>query len=399
VGVTETPAAAIGLERFRAVREELERSVLPRATSLEGRSFTFQASLHGLTLRPGSYVALGDDRLGQILALRMDRVEGAAMDVDEMRAGVPLRLAAGEGAVLDGDGAPFHDAPLRSAELAEIEVWTAGAARVPLPIGSLATAPGVAAAVDARGFDRHTFVCGQSGSGKTYALGVLLEQLLVGTGLRIVVLDPNSDFVRLGEARPGVTGYAPEVDVHTTAVVDPARRCVVIDLGALATQTEQQLVAATVLEALWRRREDRNPVLVVIDEAHNVCPARPDSELSALATDGAIRIAAEGRKFGMYLLACSQRPQKVHENVLTQMDNLVLMRLNSSADTAFAQSAFSFAPAGLVAEAPGFRLGEALVAGKLAAAPTLVRFGARLSEEGGGDVPATWLESPDPLGG
>ena len=34
------------------------------------------------------------------------------------------------------------------------------------------------------------------------ALGVILEQLLLGTGLRIVVLDPNADFVRLGEARP-----------------------------------------------------------------------------------------------------------------------------------------------------------------------------------------------------
>ena len=47
-------------------------------------------------------------------------------------------------------------------------------------------------------------MCGQSGSGKTYSLGVMLEQLLLETELRIVVLDPNSDFVRLGELREGV---------------------------------------------------------------------------------------------------------------------------------------------------------------------------------------------------
>lgn len=47
--------------------------------------------------------------------------------------------------------------------------------------------------------NRHTFWCGQSGSGKTYALGVLLEQVLLRTRLPIVVLNPNSDFVCLGE--------------------------------------------------------------------------------------------------------------------------------------------------------------------------------------------------------
>ena len=44
-------------------------------------------------------------------------------------------------------------------------------------------------------------MCGQSGSGKTYSLGVLLERLLMETSLRVVVLDPNSDYVRLGEPR------------------------------------------------------------------------------------------------------------------------------------------------------------------------------------------------------
>jgi len=53
-------------------------------------------------------------------------------------------------------------------------------------------------------------------------------------------------------------------------------------------------------------------------------------------------------------------------------------------------------PAGLV---PGqqsvirsatFRQGEGLIAGKISPEPALLRFGARISEEGGADVPATW---------
>ena len=54
-----------------------------------------------------------------------------------------------------------------------------------------------------------------------------------------------------------------------------------------------------------------------------------------------MRIAAEGRKFGLYLLVSTQRPQKVHPNVVSQCDNLVLMRLNSAADLAYAAGASS----------------------------------------------------------
>jgi hypothetical protein len=35
-------------------------------------------------------------------------------------------------------------------------------------------------------------------------------------------------------------------------------------------------------------------------------------------------------------------------------------------------------------------MGESLVGGKIASHPAFVRFGPRISEEGGADVPATW---------
>jgi DNA helicase HerA-like ATPase len=167
-------------------------------------------------------------------------------------------------------------------------------------------------------------------------------------------------------------------------------RCLVVDLGALDTNVEQALVAGAVLDELWRRREERDPVLIVIDEAHAVCPAAPEEALSALATEHAVRIAGEGRKFGRYLLVSTQRPQTVAQTVVSQCDNLVLMRLNSTADTAAVARLFSYAPSGLIDQAPVLGLGEALVAGKLSPTPALLRFDARLSVEGGGDVPATW---------
>ena len=46
------------LDRYRAVRQQLEEEILPLATSVDGRRFSYQASLHGLRLQPGAYVVL-----------------------------------------------------------------------------------------------------------------------------------------------------------------------------------------------------------------------------------------------------------------------------------------------------------------------------------------------------
>ena len=468
------------LEEHRGVREALEAALLPLATSVDGRRFEFQVSLQGLELEPGAYVAIeggGSPRLGQLLSLELRHQDTAAPG---MAGQVRLRAGGGEGVVLDGDGRPFHDALVRRATPDEVGAWLEGTRpdRAQLDVGELALARGVPFRLDAGGFGRHTFLCGQSGSGKTYALGVLLERLLMETRLRVVVLDPNSDYVRLGEprmdderyreaaaavhVRSGTSGpdrirvrfrdlspvhqagllrldpladraeYAELValvedgsirsleDLAESAAEDlklrahnlgidrfgiwpgPAGeslldelvssagpRCLVVDLGSLGTREEQTLTAGAVLERLWRERARREPVAIVIDEAHNVCPAEPADRLTALATEDAIRIAGEGRKFGLYLIVVSQRPQKAHENVLSQCDNLVLMRMNSVADLAHVAGIFSFVPPGLVERATAFDQGEALAAGKIASHPTLIRFGSRISYEGGADV-AGW---------
>jgi DNA helicase HerA-like ATPase len=170
----------------------------------------------------------------------------------------------------------------------------------------------------------------------------------------------------------------------------PTSRCTVVDLGSLETMEEQRLVAEAVLSTLWSQRRSRTPCLVVIDEAHNICAADPTDLVARLSTQRAVQIAAEGRKFGLYLLASTQRPNKVHENVVSQCDNLLLMRMNSEADLADLSRLFSFVPAGLIAGASTFRMGEALVGGKVFPQSGYVRMGARVSEEGGADVPASW---------
>ncbi len=484
-----------------ADRRELEVSVSARASSIDGQRFTFQCSLHGLELQPGAYATIGDGQLGQVHAVEEAWVEAAdlaaaPLDASTTPANARIALVRGHGTLLDGDSRPFHDVAIRRASGTSVASWLDRnrTGRASLDVGELVLEPGVRFPLDAGGFDRHTFFCGQSGSGKTYALGTILEQLLLETTLRIVVLDPNSDFVRLPQVRADADAAvaaayrqaAAEIVVRRAAAsgserihvrftdcdaderaavlrLDPIRdreeygalldtveadlgdpvesvqtlvdrllgassehvrslgerirnlgiphwsiwslgdsgslqdlvgpggpRALVVDLGSLETPQEMAIAAESVLAALWRARAAREPVLVVIDEAHNVCPSRPGDEVSALATEHAIRFAAEGRKFGLYLLVSTQRPQRVHELVVSQCDNLVLMRMNSTGDLAFVADLLSFAPVALLERSRTFGLGESLVSGKIASHPALLRFGPRIAEEGGGDVPQTW---------
>lgn len=362
-----------------------------------------------------------------------------------------------------------------------------------VPVGKVEGTADVPANLLATGFSRHTFLCGQSGSGKTYATGVLLERLRLATELPMVILDPNSDHVFLGDTRPeaqpadtaeryasrrdevrvirgrGWGGDAtlavhfsdvpakeqsllldldPVADLHEYAafraavdalqapysvddVADSARglgtdagadlatrianlgigswgiwcrgdeasfvdgtplayRCVVLDLGSLALPAERTLVAASILSWLWGRRANKVAKLLVVDEAHNVFPAHPTNALEASAAEIGIAIAAEGRKYGIHLLMATQRPSKVHPMVVSQCDNLVLLRVNATTDVEDLCRTFSHVPPGLIRQAPELTLGEIVFAGPISPTPLRTRIGARLSLEGGGDLPTDW---------
>ena len=187
----EKSALGSQLESFREARREMEASVLPLATSVDGRRFSFQASLHGLELEAGGYAVLDDGgtrRLGQVLSVELDQQLAGELTLPPSAGGGPVartelqvRYARGEGIIVDGGSAPFHDALIHPAAGSDVQEWQQREARPrrAADAGRAGTlAPGVPCVADAGGFNRHTFLCGQSGSGKTYSLGVILERLL-----------------------------------------------------------------------------------------------------------------------------------------------------------------------------------------------------------------------------
>lgn len=80
--------------------------------------------------------------------------------------------------------------------------------------------PRISLTLNAEGLKAHTAFIAQSGSGKSFGLGRLLEEILCKTRVRILILDPNSDFVQFSEvARERWTDdkFKGEFDLSDTA--------------------------------------------------------------------------------------------------------------------------------------------------------------------------------------
>ncbi len=453
------------------------------AHSLDGRLFHFDAPA-GALFEIGVLVHLVDalhTQVGQINGIEFaapGQVRGSGTILGEVTEVGSLNTRSSH---------PFPAATIEKADSATTGLVYNGAA-TGLRIGALLADPSSDARLLAHRFNRHTFWCGQSGSGKTFALGVLLEQLLVHTALPMVIFDPNSDFVRLREHRtltecptaveeqealrdrnirvlrptaeapdslrvrflalplqakaavlrldplsdraeynelvnleiaapsresgsiipkmreratPAALALADRIEnlritdweiwayehPAVTEILDERPDATVLDLGGFTYPDEYLVAALAVLGDLWAKREKRRPILIVIDEAHNLCSPDIDSPLHNAVREKIIQIAAEGRKFGLWLLLSTQRPSKIHPNIISQCDNLALMRMSSPLDLDEMADIFGFAPRAMLMRAPLFRQGEALFAGGFVPAPTMLQVGDRLTAEGGIDVP------------
>ncbi|AGB02926.1 ATP-binding protein [Methanoregula formicica] len=117
---------------------------------------------------------------------------------------------------------------------------------------------------------------------------------------------------------------------------------VIIDLSLVPSDVIHLVVAVIsriIFEALQRYRRmigDTLPTIMVLDEAHVFIRQVPFSE-NEYSTDSMCRktferIAREGRKFGLGLLLCSQRPAELSSTVLSQCNTFLLHRIVNDKD-------------------------------------------------------------------
>ena len=382
------------------------------------------------------------------------------------------------------------------ADLVKLEVGTLLGSQEVVPV-----------AFDPSGLMRHTAVFGQSGSGKSYSFGIILEELLYRTTARVIVLDPNGDYRQFGAVRTRATiqkgsrreysvddheafqtkwkplsaaflqfsphevtspnplrlyfsdlrrntqaqllGIDPVVDREEFAAfretvdalpsafalqqlidalsrspsIEKVRllyriknreldkmalwggdsmiaklssspwRFASVDLGDVSS-AERWLTAEATLEGLYRAiTRTREVTFFVIDEAHNFCPATPWDPRQEGPRQVIHEIAAEGRKYGAFLILLTQSPSKVSSQALHQCDNLILMKMTSGAEVRTLEAMVEDGGSRLAQIAFKLSKGEALCFGGFVRGETGVKFDLRRTTPGGDDVSTAWAKA------
>lgn len=124
------------------------------------------------------------------------------------------------------------------------------------------------------------------------------------------------------------------------------------------------------------------PVFVFIEEAHNFVPPKQNSQIAGMIK----KIASEGRKFGIFLVVITQRPGKIDQDVLSQCNSEIILRITNPLDqNAVLESGESISQA-VIDDLPSLNVGEAVLVGEFVKLPVVTRVRARETREGGGDV-------------
>jgi len=409
-------------------------------------------------------------------------------------------------------------APVNIAEDDLLREFFSATGRGRLEIGTLLNRPSIPVSLDVNGLRRHVAVLAQTGAGKSFMVGRLLESLVGDLGGTVLVLDPNSDYVQLRKTAADAdrpfngaekTAFADRVDVYrvpgvqgrrlTDELVGPSksftvrfaaldhsemadlagvpanatrirealsraaqhlfdngspdfrpddlygvlqatagepnapsfgpsgtpvtvasdtgdraaarnalvyvdnlrrfgiwgyqdvpiddllqpRRLTVVDLAGVEKGVASY-VADKALREIWGRALAGNlayPVFVVLEEAHNLVPPSGGRASRIINT-----IAAEGRKFKVFLVVVTQRPSKVHQDTLSQCGSQLVMRLTNPDDQRAVRTASELMSEDLLGNLPSLNTGEVIVVGPLARVPAMIRVGQRQSAEGGSDI-------------
>jgi hypothetical protein len=152
----------------------------------------------------------------------------------------------------------------------------------------------------------------------------------------------------------------------------------ILDISGLPNEVAGPLTAALARllfsYKLHQTRDERekDPVLLVCEEAHRYVPDRGEAQYAA-AQDAIRRIAREGRKYGIGLMLVSQRPADVESTVLSQCNSWLVLRLTNGTDQEHVGRFLPDTLAGLTKLLPSLPRREALFVGEAAALPARIR--------------------------
>ena len=149
----------------------------------------------------------------------------------------------------------------------------------------------------------------------------------------------------------------------------------IIDLSLLpfeVLETVAALLGRLIIEFVSHFLPDERgkyPIVIVLEEAQNYISERNDSVAKTVFE----RIAREGRKYGVSLVVCSQRPSELSKTVLSQCNSFIIHRLQNPEDQQYIRGLISSANADILNQLPIIPQQHAIITGDCVRTPIQVR--------------------------
>lgn len=178
----------------------------------------------------------------------------------------------------------------------------------------------------------------------------------------------------------------------------------VFDLSEVDEDVADAIVSNILKHALEERKKAVRgkpskldyPILVVVEEAHILAGDKRDTDSKYYMT----RIAREGRKFGLGLCIVTQRPKGLDKEVLSQMNNMIILKLVEPEDQKHVQSASEALSSELMSYLPSLNPGEGIIIGNMTKLPLLVKIDKAKGKLQGNDIPVVdiWSKTIEKTG-
>lgn len=191
--------------------------------------------------------------------------------------------------------------------------------------------------------DTDIAILGKKGRGKSYTARGIVERLL-DLNRRVLILDPLSHWWGLKSSADGKSAAYPvavfggphgdmpvneKIGRELARALAPVNLPAVIDMGEMTKAAQNRLVG-DLLDEL--KAVNREALTIVLEEADMFAPQSPMGDDSIRVLGAVDWIARRGRARGFRLISITQRPAKLHKDVLTQLSVLVTLGLSSPQD-------------------------------------------------------------------
>lgn len=223
---------------------------------------------------------------------------------------------------------------------------------------------------------RHLTIMAQTGGGKSYTAGVIMEELMLRRYPVIVIdvaneygrmLYPNQKMEKWKKFKCYPRGFPDKIDTITKwdkscyKLIKPGRM-LIINLKN-TTESDQPAIVRDICDDMfeWRSAEKKRipPCFLVIEEVHKFAPQRRE----ICSTTSVNRVLTEGRKYKLGCCLITQRPSRIDKTALSQCWTQILHKVTNRNDLEALEKSAERAPSNFRELLQTLSQGEALIIG------------------------------------